>query len=44
MDKRDFEITFLGSSTITGDDKSEPTAEVDRHIFDVYSQTVVTSK
>ncbi len=41
MDTRDFEIAFLGSSIIPVDEKPAPQAGGDRHLLDVYSQTIV---
>ncbi len=40
-DIRDFEFTFLGSSTPSGNAEATSVAEVDRELLDIYSQTIV---
>jgi len=41
MNRHDFEIGFLGSSTISEDANEAPRIGGDGHLFDVYSQTIV---
>jgi S1-C subfamily serine protease len=41
VDRRDFEIAFLGDSTGLEDNTADGTAGVDRELLDVYSQTIV---
>jgi S1-C subfamily serine protease len=41
MDRHDFEIAFLGSSTVSEDANKAPRMGGDGHLLDVYSQTIV---